>query len=330
MVSPETLEEIISRQFGNASPQRANTADIESSLTDYLRLAAGQTIRDPEPLARSWIRGGLTLSEVRAEMNLTTSDFAEAMSGAGTSLLRASFASANADVAAISRVIEVPDYKSQAAASLAISEPVAVAEDEPLPDGEVTVTETDSGSGLVEYGMRLAFSRALFSSLGSSITEAVQGHGASFSLIEMRRIAELLEAETLTTSASSALDATGLGKVTAALRNATNESGALLNLPLAVVVVPPALEHACYVLRESSGRQFRVVANAFLTSSTTWFGFAPPALAAPVRRLVLRGASGPTLVMDSKRSLERGARFALTHSVGFRFAGTAGVVKCTA
>jgi hypothetical protein len=330
MVSLEQLESIIARQFGGSvPPPRATEADIESSLHDYLRLAAGQSVREPEPLARAWLRGGSNLSEIRDELRMTSSDFANSLSSAGTTLMRASFASASGDIAAISRNQDVDNYRPSAATLFAFSEPTEAFEGSPLPDGAVSTSIIADGK-LREFGMQLGFSRQLFESHGGEITEAIQDHAISFSLIEMRLIAELLESAALDTSASSALALAGLNAVANLLRTQQNAAGAVLNLPLATLLVPPELEMTAHAVIYSLGRPIKVVANAFLTSPTTWFGLTTPTLAAPIRRMRLRNGGLPSLVMDGRRALEGGARFALTHTVNFRLAGRPGIVKAEA
>ena len=159
MVSPEQLESIIAAQLCKTPPQRNTPADIESSLHDFLRMSAGQTIREPEPLARSWIRGGMDLPGIRAELGLTTSDFSAVMSGATTAIMRASFNSASGDILGMTKPLDVDDWKPARSALMDISEPQESVDGGPLAVGEVKITETPIGGGLREFGQQLHFSR---------------------------------------------------------------------------------------------------------------------------------------------------------------------------
>lgn len=323
----------IKSQLDNFRPRSGRTypalPDIAAALRDFVLMKAHRAVSDPEPLATQWRRDGLSIHEIRSSVPLSSADFAGAMENSQTKLLQESFEDFTADIRAISQPLELDNFLPTNLPVLTMGAPGEVPEDSDLKRLPVSVIEAEQQGVLRTFGAKISFSKPVFFSYGAEILESLSRYAQVFALIEMQIIATLLESATLATSASTGLDSTGLAKASAGLRTQVNDAGQLTGLPLAVLIVPPLLEVPAWVLRETTGAPLTIICNPYLSSPTTWYALTRPELAAPLRRLRLRGAGLPRLFLNQRRGIESGAEFALEHTVNFAVLNSNGILKCT-
>lgn len=327
------IESIIRQTFGGTTPARhgADTLDaldadtLAEVLPDYLRASiGGQQSRAVHPLMPAIARERLTLGELRQRTAITSSDLSTAMNDALAVLMTTRYASLTADIARITRAMPAPNFRKQPNVSLAIAEPALVPEDSELAPLKVTVTEGEAGE-LRTLGGKLTFGRRIWQTFGAELTQGVLNYADAFSAVESQWIASLLEAGTLTTATGS-LDATGLASGAAALRDSLGLSGQKSNLSVAVLLVPSVLEVPARVLAGSMNNwPGTIIANSYLSSATTFYLFANPAIAGKLLRYTLVGSSGPR-IFSNLRDAEK-AEFAIFHDVDFGLAAGPGIVK---
>jgi hypothetical protein len=321
----EELERLI--PLPSATRTYPSPADHRAMLLDWLRLSNGQRVNDPEPLAREWAYDGRSISEVRDATGLTASDFSGLMDEALGFLMAEQFGDTATGIAAITRTIELPNYKKASLAQVGIAAPAEIVEDlAPTTPRLPFEVGTDTEAALREFGGRVSFSRPLWMSYSAEIAQAVGNYGATFGLLEAQLLAEVLEAGNPDTIAGvHDIDVTNLEQASAALRNQLNASNQKCNHPLSAILCPPIMEVSAYKVRRDTGMDFQVVANPYLSSTTAWYAFGP-ATASPLVRLVLRGGGKPKLYGNPRRK-EQGAEFAVEHSVNFLLLSAPGVVK---
>lgn len=329
-MSPDEIKNTLDNFRPRSKRTYPNMADFRSAIADYLKLSAQRAVKDPEPLATQWRRDSLSLSEIRGVTNLTSSDFGSIFESTLSGLLTEQFTDSSVDISVISRPFVMQNYLPKKISVLELGAPQLMAEDESYPKLPTVISESASPAQVRSYGAQISFSRSVFETLSGEIVEALSNYAASFSQLELGMIVELLESATLPTSASSGLDATGLGKAAAALRTQTNSAGRIGNYPLKTVVCPPALETTAWTLRRDSGMDFNVICLPGLASATTWFGVTDSARS-PILRLQLRNGGAPKLYRNPNRGDIEGAEFAVSHSIGYSLAGEGrGIVQCNA
>lgn len=212
---------------------------------------------------------------------------------------------------------------------LSVQEPGEVVDGGDFGPLKFKITEAARSGKLRQFGGKVKFSKAVWWSYGEMLSESITDFaGTVFSGIEMRLIAEMLEAASLTTVTSPALTAAGLQNA-AAMRAQLNGAGQKSNLSIASIIVPPALEMTAKTVRTSlDWAGLNIVINSELTSSERWYAVCNPIFSAPILRLQLRGAGVPRVYSSIRDSgLETGMAFAVDHSVDFVIASAPGLVR---
>jgi hypothetical protein len=303
--------------------------DVRDCMGDYLRAQSGPLPRHHHPLVPALLRERVNLQELKTRGGMTTADFAGALGDGVKSLLVTKFANYTSDFRLIARDAPTVDFKPQDTVTLDLAAPGEVDDSVSLPALPVKVTAGQSGV-LKTYAGTMSFSRAIWTTYGVEILAGIQSYASVFAAVEQQIIAGLLQGATLTTSASSALTVAGLEKVAKAMRvTEKNEAGQPCGLGIHAVIVPAALEMTARTLRAAmDGYPAHIVINPFLSSDTTWFAVANPALSAKLHRLTLRNSSGPSVYMDGTQS-ER-MRFAVSHDCGYSITAQPGIIKATA
>jgi hypothetical protein len=332
MIDQQRFEDIVARHLPHHAqrPPYPAPADVAGALSDFLQMAAHRTINDPDPLAVSWRRAGLDIHQIRASVPLTTSDFAGAMESSQTALLRQTFADVSGDLAAVSRNLDLDNFKPTNLPALTFGSPGELPEDGAIHRLPVTITESETTGVLRSFGATVSFSKSVFVTYGAEIFDSLNSYATTFYLLELELLATLLESATLATKTSTALSASNLGVAAAELRIQTNNAGQLANWPLAALIVPPLLEGPAYTALVTTGWPLRIVVNPYLTSATTWYCLTRPELSAPILRLRLRNGGMPTLFVNTRRGIEEGAEFSLEHTVNYAIGGMTGILKVTA
>lgn len=331
-MTPEQLEAIIQRSGVGAGKRRQypSHADHAAAFADYLRMAAFERVKDPEPLARQWHRDHLNIYQVREASGLTSSDFGDAMESSVSLLLRQQFADASGDIAAITRRVEVSNFKPVELPSFSLGETGEVPEDGDLPIMPVAITESASAGRLKTYGAVVRFSRAIFETHGPAILQSLAAYARSFYLKEMELLSSLLENADLPTQTGLTFNAAGLNSAMKTLRTQANSAGQLANWLTRSLIVPADLEGAAMTLRQSMGAKFNIVVSPALSVATTWFLVCDPANS-PLLRMVLRNGGQPSVYLNRRRGTQEGAEFSVSHDCDFSIAGdTSGILKCTA
>lgn len=302
---------------GNHTGRRPYPAapDYEFSVHDYLRLLIGKQVKSPEPLARSWMTDGYDFAQVRAATGMTSSDFGSVLEAGLGVLLQESFGEARQGIDAVSRTVELPDYKPASLGQVGIAAPREYFEEAGLAN-RLPFEVSDGESGVLRtFGGRVAFSKPVASVYSAEIARAVAGYGEVFALLELQIMAAVLEASSPATGSGN-IDTTGIAVATTALRNQTNASGQKVNLPISALLVPPELEVNANAIKVLTGMNYAVVVNPFLTSSSVWYAVGP-ATASPITRLILRGSPLPRAYINPNRGQESGPEYAAYYDFNF-------------
>ena len=304
--------------------------DLEDLLPDFFEAHRGAgDIKTRHPLINVILRENLSLSDLQTRSGLTTADFSAVTTNSLSHLMASRFEPYLTAFGLFARNINAPNFKTQHHASLDTAEPKEVVEDGELKPVTTTIVEGARKGQLRVFGGRLSFSRQLWLTFGAELAEAVAAHADVFAQIEMRLAAEAIEAGSPPT-ASGGCTATGLGNAAKVLRDDLNAAGQKCGLGAHCLMVPSALEATARTLQYGMGGwPAHLVVNPFLTSDSTTYLFADPALSAPLWRYRLRDAGRPNLYTNS-RELWLKAEFAMTHEIDWVLTGTIpGLVKLT-
>ena len=325
------LEAIFNQQFEESRAKRAaaqQRIDYSAALTDYIKMSQTH-VPDADPLARSWKRDGATLDNIRTHAATTSSDFANALESATKELLVQRFADLSGDIKSTCADLPVDNFLPQSIATLGLKVPTQTIEELPPPKLPIGVTESEKGA-LKSYCATLSFSYALWTTRGETILAGLSEYANLFYLLETQRLAAKLESATLPTSATTPLTATGLGKAAAALRLQQNSAGQAANLAISTVIVPCELEVSARIVNQAVGNIWKIVALP-LSSATTFYVLADPAISAPLARLSLRGSKGPRLELNRNRGIYEGVEFSVSHDFLItHLSSQPGILKCTA
>ncbi len=314
---------------------RMTPADIRELLPDLIRAAASRrNTRNEHPLVTPILREKLSLAQLREMTGMTTSDFLSAMTNGLSVLLVSRFEVANRDVQTVTAPVDLTDFKSTTLPHLALAAPTGpIPESVEFPTLGVTITEAPRSGQLRTYAGKVRFSKAVWASYGEQLSADLVDYAAnSISLIEMKLLAELLEAGTITTSSSSPLTTAGMNSVANLLRTTTNSASQLSNYGIFALIIPPELEMTARVLRTALGwPDLKLVVCPNLTSATSWFALADPSRAPAILRLRLRGGGIPKLVSNARESgPETGMSVVVIHDVDIALSGAPGLIKATA
>jgi hypothetical protein len=297
-ISQERLEDIIRNTIGhNARAPYPAAADYRAAMVDYLQMAAGRRVEDPEPLARAWKRDHLSLYEIRESSSMTSSDFGDAMESSVSQLLRQQFADVSADIALITKGVTVPNFRPQEFPSMALGEPGEMAEDDEFPVLPATITESASTGQIKSYGATLRFSKAVMATWGGFILDSLADYARTFYLKELELATALLESATLPTKTGLTFNAAGIATAMKELRTQQNEAGMTANWKTETVIVPADLEGTALIIRESMGANaFNIVTLPGASVATTWWMVAS-ATNSPVLRLTLSNGGQPSVYL---------------------------------
>lgn len=340
-MSADEFEAELQRRFGVRVPKKTadlnddplsdlTPADVRELLPDLLHSHGKRRLH---PLASEIQRQEKSFHQIREMAGMTVGDFLSAAAASLSSLVISQFSDATADIRKIARNVDVRDYRANALPTLAMPEPPEVINDGELQTLRFKVQEAQKSGKLRQFGGKVRFSKAVWWSLGEELASGISDYAATvFGAIEMRLIAELLESGTVTTVASSALAEAGLNNVAEAMREQLNSAGQRSNLAINSIVVPPKLEMTARKLRRDLGWDgLGIVANAWLTSNSTWYAVANPAISAPLLRLQMRNGGIPRVYDNARESgPETGMSFAVEHAVDFVLASAPGLIKASA
>lgn len=305
-------------------------ATVREMMPDLLDSRAKRRLH---PLIPEIRRQEKSFHQIRELAGMTVGDFLSAMSSSLSALVVSGFSNATADIRKIARNVDVRDYKKVALPTLAMPEPPEVTDDGELQMLKFKVIEAQRSGKLRQFGGKVRFSKAVWWSLGEELATAITDYAANvFGAIETRLVAEMLESGTLTTVASSALAEAGLNNAAEVMRAQLNSAGQRSNLSIGALIVPPKLEMTARKLRRDLGWDgLGVVVNGWLTSNSTWYALADPAISAPILRLQMRNGGIPRVYDNARESgPETGMSFAVEHSVDFVLASAPGILKATA
>jgi hypothetical protein len=298
---------------GSRTPKIQETRDL---LPDFLRLTVNLGRPDRmNPLAVQAYRDQLSLEQLQQRSGLTSSDFGTALEDALKVLLISTFEASNGDIDRVCRTADVANYKSINLPTLGLSTPTEFFEDSEFPSLKTEIVEGGRAGKLRQFGGKISFSKAVWSSLSSELMEGMLSYSRSiFPALEKQVLAQTLEAATWTTG-SGALGVAGLEVAAKNLRNALSPAGQKCGLPISALILPSALEMTARTLREAMGwRELGLVVLPDLTSDTTWFAVCDPRLSAPLLRLKLGLLGGVPRIYSNQRGLVLGAQFAVEHS----------------
>ncbi|HOW76630.1 MAG TPA: hypothetical protein P5102_02865 [Candidatus Competibacteraceae bacterium] len=341
MTQDEFLAEA-SRRFGYQQKPKAaiadplddlSPADIDDLLPDLLKALTGQrrALRAEHPAVVSVLRENLSLDGLRTRAGMTISDFGNSLAAGLSELVVSKFASQNTDIEKVTAPVDLSDFRANALSSLSMPEVSESFEGIAYETLKFTISEAPKAGRLRTFGGAVRFSRAIWSSLGEALAIQIPVYAAAvFSSIEARLLAELLEAGTITQSTNGSIYG-GLPEAAKTMRDQLNPAGAKANHPIYGVIIPPALEMAFKAYKVALGWSDLVICiNAFLTSDTTWYAVANPAIAPAILRLRLRGAGRPSVYSNSDEY--EVMRFAVSHDVNFALSATnpTGLIKCVA
>lgn len=338
-MSAEEFEAEMFRRFGHRIPKKiaadlddpldalSDPAVIREMMADYFRAHIGiGDFRKYHPVLPFVLRERLSLADLRNRSGMTTGDFGAAMQTGIAELLVSKYQLFSGDFPKISRALPVTDFRKVELSTFNSEEPKEQVEDAPLTAIKAKVTEGARKGKLRTFGATISFSRVIWETFGDQLAQGILDYAAVFSGIEMRVIAETVEAAS-TPTASGSLNAAGLGSAAKAMRDDLNDAGAKCGLGIYSLMVPPALEATARQLRaDMGGWPAHIVANQHLTSDSAFYCFADPALSAPLLRLQLRGAGEPKIYVNTRDFMS--VQFALQHDFDYLLSpAVPGIVK---
>lgn len=318
------------------------------ALPDYLSIVGGFPPADPDPIGEALAtrRGGIPFPELachvagvpfgRGELAraLTSSDLGDALEKAGTAVAGVAYDEQRAELAPVIfdapargiRAVEMPLL------DLGEINQVPAVGSVPLSLGEIA-TATVERPAL--FAGRFLLSRDAIEGndigLAAQVTRQLGGMPAR---IEARLAGEALEAASIEATTATGLDVASIREALATLRTRETDAGNVANLRGQYLICPPSAEAAAWILRESMGRRFDVIVNAWVDAA---FMLCPPAQAAVLARPVPVGLDGRPSVMRSAavdRDPETGSDvhydgigFRVEAYVGVSVVATVGAVK---
>ena len=329
----ENFAAILDAQLEERRARKANkypaAPDWKAAITDYFLMSRNH-VANAEPMARAWKRDNWNLDGIRTGSGLSSGDFANALESGAKELLVQKFADLSGDIRAICGDLAGENYRPTTISALGLKVPTEVIEELRPPKLPVGISESSEKGTLKSYVATLSFSYQIWVTKGDTILSGLSEYASLFALLEVQELVAKLESATLPTSASTPLTTAGLGKAAAALRLQQNSAGQAANLPIAVVVVSPEQEITARTLITAAGNFARVVVLP-LSSASTYFVLADPAISAPIARITLRGSKGPRLELNSRRSIYEGDEIAVSHDFAIaHLDNQPGIVKCTA
>lgn len=309
---------------------RISRDDLEDLLPDFFEAHQGRgNLKTRHPMVNAILRDSLSLGDLATRSGLSTADFAAVTTNALSGLMVSKFEPYLKTFETFSRGVNAANFKPQHHADVSTPEPAEAEQEGELKAIKATITEGARRGQLRVFGGRLGFSRQLWLTFGVELAEAVASYADVFAQIELRLVAEAIEAGSPPT-ASGGCTVAGLGAAAKVLRDDLNAAGQKCGLGAHCWMVPPALEATARQLRYGMGNwPANIVVNQFLTSDTTSFLFADPALSSPLWRYRLRDSGMPKLFANSKE-LWLKTEFVLSHEVDFVLSPTIpGLVKLT-
>lgn len=328
MATPEQvalLNSILSEP-SERSKQKQRGLDYAAAIADYIRSTTAH-VKDPEPLARGWIREQWTPAQIRANSGLSSSDFGTALQSGLSQLISSRFEDQLADVLAVAADRPMANFRPQSFTEFSIGAPPAIADEDSLPAIPVAFSAS-APAQLKTFGGRMKFSYQVWQNFGqqllSQIADSVPG---LFSLLEKQRLAQVIEAATIPTVAATANGA-GIAAGMEALLKQTNSAGMPLLLRASAIVIPASMIYLSDFTAEIFQKlQLKVVVLPF-THAKNFYLVCDPALSSPLQRLTLRNSGAPQIRWNDRLMLEEGVECAVSHSFEFSYRPTAGIVKC--
>ncbi len=307
---------------------RIHPAELIDVLRDYAALVRHQKpLRHADPRAVDLWRDWRSLADIaqRAGLAATSGEFMAAVADSQRETLLSGYQASIADVERLVETVPVQNFKNTELPILSSSAeiPELVGEDGDVGLLRMAISETPTTGKLREFLGTFSVTRVVWESIGESLWRSIRQFGQRFALLEMKLLAETIEAAALT-PVSGSLDATGLAAGLAKLRTTANDSSQPANLTAISLVCPPALEYAAHVLRTAAGLSFAVAPNPYL-SGTGFYLVADPTISPALVRLRLRGNDGPRIGMQF--NYQRNPEFFIGLDVSFHYTGAPGLVE---
>lgn len=321
------------RRMGNRAPATAPAVDpniippdvLEESLGDFLKLKVRRLESTrAHPFARHAVREDWTLDDLQQRSNISMTAFGDLLAGGLSELVMTSYSAAD-ELRGVVRDVRVRDFRPVNIGTMDFGQAGEVAEDEPLPKLGFTVREASRKGALKEYGGSIGFSRQTLSVYSDEIPAAFADHaGLTLPSIERALLATALEGAACP-NVSTELTVAGLNGLCNLLRNSTNASDQILNLPGQTLILPAELETAARVLAQAVWPNLNLLVIPELSSATRYWLACDPRRSAPLTRLRLRGGNTPTVYRNTD---EHGnSRLALRLETDVLYTGQPGLVR---